>query len=114
MKWCDKLLDARGAHTADENWMNPNETGDIVSYQAEDGSTNWSAIWEGECLADAWSAWSAVCRDKSTVSRHLKNIFVEEELERDSVAAKIAPTAADGKIYMVDHYNLVAVISLAV
>ena len=53
-------------------------------------------------------------RDKSTVSRHLKNIFVEEELKRDSVAAKIAPTAADGKIYMVGHYNLVAVISLAV
>ena len=52
--------------------------------------------------------------DKSTVSRHLKNIIAEEELEQDSVVEKTATTAADGKIYMVDYYNLVAVISLAV
>ena len=38
-------------------------------------------------------------RDKSTVSRHLKNIFAEEELDRNSVVAKIATTAADGKQY---------------
>ena len=38
-------------------------------------------------------------RDKSTISRHIKNIFAEGELERDSVVAKFATTAADGKTY---------------
>lgn len=51
-------------------------------------------------------------RDKSVISRHLKNIFETEELDRDSVVAKIATTAADGKTYQVDHYNLDAIISV--
>ena len=36
-------------------------------------------------------------RDKSTISRHIKNIFAEDELYQDSVVAKFATTAADGK-----------------
>jgi len=34
-------------------------------------------------------------RDKSTISRHIKNIFTEGELQRDSVVAKFATTASD-------------------
>ena len=41
-------------------------------------------------------------RDKSTISRHLKNIFAEGELTRDSVIANYATTAADGKTYPAD------------
>jgi len=37
-------------------------------------------------------------RDKSVISRHIKNIFTEKELEENSVVAKFATTAADGKI----------------
>src|SRR5690606_350406 len=51
-------------------------------------------------------------RDKSVISRHLKNIFREEELDRDAVVAKNATTARDGKTYEVEYYNLDAVISL--
>ena len=44
-------------------------------------------------------------RDKSTVSRHLKNIFAEEELDRNSVVAKIATTATDGKQYGAEQHR---------
>ena len=51
-------------------------------------------------------------RDKSTISRHIKNVFAEGELERDSVVANFATTAADGKTYHVDYYNLDVIISV--
>jgi prophage maintenance system killer protein len=51
-------------------------------------------------------------RDKSVISRHLKAIFASGELERDSVVAKNATTAADGKTYQVEYYNLDAIISV--
>lgn len=51
-------------------------------------------------------------RDKSVISRHLKNIFNEEELEQNLVVAKFATTAADEKIYQVEYYNLDAIISV--
>ena len=51
-------------------------------------------------------------RDKSTISRHIKNIFAEGELERDSVVVKFATTAADGKTYQVEFYNLDVIISV--
>jgi hypothetical protein len=51
-------------------------------------------------------------RNKSTISRHIKNIFKEGELQQDSVVANFATTAADGKIYKVDYYNLDLIISV--
>ena len=42
-------------------------------------------------------------RDKSTISRHIKNIFEEGELQRNSVVANFATTASDGKTYQVDY-----------
>ncbi|WP_303865064.1 virulence RhuM family protein, partial [Alkalibaculum bacchi] len=51
-------------------------------------------------------------RDKSTISRHIKNIFSEGELTRNAVVAKFATTAADGKTYQVDYYNLDVIISV--
>lgn len=39
-------------------------------------------------------------RDKSTISRHIKNIFEKGELIKNSVVAKIATTATDGKTYV--------------
>ena len=49
-------------------------------------------------------------RDKSVISRHIKNA-ITEELD-DSVVANFATTAADGKTYQVDHYNLDMIISI--
>lgn len=51
-------------------------------------------------------------RDKSVVSRHLKNIFNDSELDREAVVAKNATTAADGKTYQVEYFNLDAIISV--
>ncbi len=51
-------------------------------------------------------------RDKSTISRHIKNVFAEGELERNSVVANFATTASDGKEYKVDYYNLDVIISV--
>ena len=51
-------------------------------------------------------------RNKSTISRHIKNIFQEGELKYESVVANFATTASDGKTYQVDYYNLDVVISV--
>ena len=51
-------------------------------------------------------------RDKSVISRHIRNIFEEEELEKSSVVAKFATTVTDGKVYQVDYYSLDVIISV--
>jgi len=68
-----------------------------------DAETAWLSL---DQMADLFD------RDNSTISRHIKNIFVEGELQRDAVVAKFATTAADGKTYQVDYYNLDVIISV--
>lgn len=51
-------------------------------------------------------------RDRSVISKHIKNIFLEGELLEDSVCAFFAHTASDGKVYNVKYYNLDVVISV--
>lgn len=51
-------------------------------------------------------------RDKSVISRHLKNTFSSEELDKNSVVAIFATTAADEKIYQVEYFNLDAILSV--
>jgi hypothetical protein len=51
-------------------------------------------------------------RDKSVISRHIKAIFADGELSPDSVVAQYATTAADAKIYQVDHYRLEMVLAV--
>lgn len=97
----------------DKNISISENQGDIVIYRTKDGKIGIDVRFENETV---WLSLEQIAflfgRDKSTVSRHLKNIFSEEELERDSVVAKIATTATDGKTYMVDYYNLDAIISV--
>jgi hypothetical protein len=50
--------------------------------------------------------------DRTVVTKHLKNIFASNELSENSVCAKIAHTAADGKMYNTQFYNLDAIISV--
>ena len=74
-----------------------NSSGDIVIYQTEDGLTKIDVNIHDETV---WLSLDLMAelyqRDKSTISRHIKNIFNEGELKRDSVVAKIATTAANG------------------
>jgi hypothetical protein len=51
-------------------------------------------------------------RDKSVISRHIRGVFADGELQRASVVAKNATTAADGKTYQVECCNLGAMISV--
>ena len=51
-------------------------------------------------------------RDISVVGKHIRNVFKEGELLKESVWAKFAYTASDGKTYQVDYYNLDVIISV--
>jgi len=51
-------------------------------------------------------------RDKSVISRHIKKVFEDQELDEMSVVAKNATTAQDGKVYQTEWYNLDVIISV--
>jgi len=51
-------------------------------------------------------------RDIKTIGKHVNNVFNDGELDKESVVAKFATTATDGKIYQVDFYNLDVIISV--
>ncbi|MDP6955575.1 MAG: RhuM family protein, partial [Planctomycetota bacterium] len=85
----------------------------MVIYQTPDGGIELDVLLEQESIWLNLNQLSALLgRDKSVISRHLRNIFKEEELEHESVVAKNATTASDGKTYQVDYYNLDAIISV--
>ena len=92
--------------------MNDN-LGEIIIYQTDDGLTKIETKFEKDTV---WLSLDQMAelfqRDKSTISRHIKNVFEEGELEKNSVVANYATTAADGKIYNVDYFNLDVIISV--
>jgi hypothetical protein len=51
-------------------------------------------------------------RERSVITKHVRNVFREGELVSESVCAKFAHTAEDGKTYQVDHFNLDVIISI--
>ena len=86
---------------------------DIVLYRSKDGSVKLDVQFEEETIWLTLNQMTSLFeRDKSVISRHLTNIFKTGELLRDSVVAKNATTASDGKVYQVDYYNLDAIISV--
>ena len=87
--------------------------GEIVIYRAKDGKTLIDvSVREDTVWLNLDHMATLFNRDKSVISRHLKNIFTEKELGRKSVVANFATTAADGKTYQVDYYNLDVIISV--
>ena len=85
----------------------------LLMYTTEDGLTKIEATFVNDTV---WLSLEQIAelfqRDKSTISRHIKNIFTEGELNREAVVAKFATTASDGKTYQVDYYNLDVIISV--
>lgn len=88
--------------------------GQIVLYQPDD-----SIKIEVQFDADKDTVWLSIDqmsmlfgRDKSVIGKHIRTIFKEGELDKDSVWAKFAYTATDGKTYQVDYYNLDVIISV--
>ena len=85
----------------------------LLMYTTEDGLTKIEATFVNDTVWLSLEQMSELFqRDKSTISRHIKNIFTEGELNRESVVAKFATTASDGKTYQVDYYNLDVIISV--
>ena len=91
----------------------PNDQGDIIIYQTEDGVTKIDVRFVDETV---WLTQAQLVQlfqtSKANVSEHIKNIFAEGELDEESVVRKFRTTAADGKNYLVSHYNLDMIISL--
>ena len=86
--------------------------GEIILYQSDD-STQLEVRIENETVWLSLNQMSDLFgRDKSVISRHIKNVFFEGELESSSVVAKNATTAIDGKIYQIEFYNLDVIISV--
>ncbi len=86
---------------------------ELIIYTTEDGLTKVDVTFDDDTVWLSLDQMSMLFqRDKSTISRHIKNIFDEGELEQNSVVAKFATTASDGKTYQVDFYNLDVIISV--
>lgn len=87
--------------------------GNIILYQTEDGK---SKIEVTLCNNTVWLTADQMAelfqRNKSTISRHIKNVFEDGELNPDSVVAFFATTASDNKKYQVAYYNLDMIISV--
>ena len=85
----------------------------VLMYVTEDGLVKIEVTMDTDTV---WLNMSQLCelfqRDKSVISRHIKNIFSEGELNESSVVAFFATTATDGKTYQVAYYNLDVIISV--
>ena len=83
-----------------ERWENEQNNSEMMIYTTEDGLTKIETTFDGDTV---WLSIDQMAelfqRDKSTISRHVKNIFTEGELKREEVVANFATTAADGKTY---------------
>jgi hypothetical protein len=74
------------------------ENSDIRIYQLEDGKTEINVQLDNETVWLNLNQMVALFeRDKSVISRHISNVLKENELHKDSVVAKNATTASDGK-----------------
>ncbi|MBP3221336.1 MAG: virulence RhuM family protein [Neisseriaceae bacterium] len=86
---------------------------DFYLFSSADGKISVDVRFDGESV---WLSLEQMAnlfeRDKSTVSRHIKNVFSENELDENSVVANFATTARDGKTYQVEHFNLDVIISV--
>ena len=89
------------------------DTGQIILFQTQGGDTKIEVRLANETVwltADQMA--ELFQRNKSSISRHIKNVFESGELQRDSVVAEFATTASDGKTYKVAYYNLDMIISV--
>jgi len=93
-----------------------NSEGQIILYQTEDGKVSVSVRFGDETF---WLAQKAMAElfgvERSVITKHLKNIFDEEELDRESTCAKIAQVQTEGGREVtrtIEFYNLDAIIAV--
>ncbi|WP_296277246.1 virulence protein RhuM/Fic/DOC family protein [Pseudomonas sp. UBA7530] len=93
--------------------MTPQPQSQITLYQTAEGSTELDVHIQADTVWLRQEQMSELFgRERSVITKHLRNIFAEGELDADSVCANVAHTAEDGKTYQVKHYNLDVIISV--
>lgn len=89
------------------------ETTDFLFYQSSEGNVRIEVFLHNENIWLTQKRMSELFDvDRSVITKHLSNIFESGELDPNSVCAKIAHTANDGKTYPTLYYNLDAIISV--
>ena len=87
--------------------------GEMLLYSDESGKEYVSVVFRDETF---WLTQKAMAElfgcTTDNISLHLKNIFADGELGKDAVTEKFSATAADGKNYLTQHYNLDAIIAV--
>ena len=88
----------------------------IIMYTTEDGLTKIEVTFDGDTV---WLSLDQMAklfqRDKSTISRHIKNIFSEGELRQEATVAKLATVQTEGNRSVsrdIEYYNLDVIISV--
>jgi hypothetical protein len=93
--------------------MSDDPKSQLLFYQAPDGRTRLEVRLQGETV---WLTQAQMAelfqRERSVITKHIRNLFEEGELAENSVCANYAQTAADGKIYQTVYYNLDVIISV--
>jgi len=96
--------------------MNNDNKSEIIIYQTEDGQTKVNVLFSDN---NVWLSLDKIaqlfCRDKSTISKHLKNIYEEGELEENSTVAKFATVQTEGTRQIsrdIEYYNLNAILAV--
>lgn len=87
--------------------------GEVLLYSDKSGKEFVSVVFKDETF---WLTQKAMAElfgcTADNISLHLKNIFADGELDKDAVTEKFSATAADGKNYLTQHYNLDAIIAV--
>lgn len=100
-------------HMSEKQLQIRNSTAEFLIFQAEDKATGVQVLYENETI---WATQEAIAtlfdKGRTTITEHLKHIFESGELEQQSVCRKFRHTAADGKNYDTQFYNLDAIISV--
>ncbi|MCK9379333.1 MAG: virulence RhuM family protein [Candidatus Moranbacteria bacterium] len=98
----------------DKNSIKSNsDSGEIIIYKGVDGTPGVEVRMQGETV---WLSQKQMAelfdKDVRTINEHIKNVFNEGELEKNSVIRKFRTTASDGKTYDTNFYNLDVIISV--
>lgn len=85
----------------------------IIIYQTKNGALELRGDVKSETI---WATQAQIAEvfnvERSVITKHIRNILKDKELEESAVCAKFAHTAGDGKTYQVEHYNLDVILSI--
>lgn len=98
---------------SEKDFLIRNSTSEFLTFTAETGSNSVEVLYAQE---NVWATQDMISLlygiDRSGVTKHLGNIFKDGELDENSVCAKFARTASDGKTYHPKFYSLEAIIAV--